>query len=123
MPSGHFERADMRQYEPPAGLRFDAVWNNFSLFDLNREEIEEIEEMAVRWSRWLPVDGRCARDIGARFMGADVKITLMTRIGWERLLGENGFEILDTMTELFVPPKESDSEEEAHYYIVARKVQ
>jgi SAM-dependent methyltransferase len=143
VPSGHFQNADMRQYEPPAGFHFNAVLSIMATFILDREEIEE---MVTCWSRWLPVggtlcvatvaaedyeletrggkydeDGRCARDIGIRFMGAIVKTTLMTRIGWEKLLGENGFEILDAMTDVFVPRKEVDSDEQSHYYVIARK--
>jgi SAM-dependent methyltransferase len=143
VPSGSFSVADMREYEHPPSEEIDALFNIFSLFLLSREDFEE---MARRWARWLrpggllcigtlaaedcdPVgkgqgydkDGRCARDIGFRFMGADCKITLFTRDGWRWLLEGNGFEILDTMTELFVPPKEADSDQEEHYYIIARK--
>jgi hypothetical protein len=51
-----------------------------------------------------------------------VKITLFTRKGWKALLEENGFDIMDTKTELFVPPEEAKSDEEQHYYIIAKKM-
>ncbi|KAJ6256891.1 hypothetical protein Dda_8761 [Drechslerella dactyloides] len=144
VPGGQFHVADMRTYDPPNDLRFDAVLNILSLFSLKRAEIENT---AIRWNRWLPVGGIlcigtvaaedchpetkgqgydedkcCARDIGFRFMGADIKIDLMTRLGWEKLLGEAGFEIIETMNDLFVPAKESDCDEENHYFILAKKI-
>ncbi|MCJ1248558.1 hypothetical protein MMC30_005776 [Trapelia coarctata] len=142
VPSGSFEVADMRDYVPKE--RVNAVFNILSLFILSREEVEE---MAGKWGNWLEVggllmictlaaedyrplgtgagydaDGRCARDVGFRFMGATATITLFTREGWKVLLGEKGFSIVYTSTELFVPPEEAQSDPEQHYYIIAKKV-
>lgn len=142
VPSGNFEVADMRTYEPAKQL--DTILAILSLFPLGREEIEmQIE----RWSLWVPVggmlgvgtiaaedvdvegkggrydgDGMCARGIVVRFMGENVRITLFTRRGLEALLRRWGFEVLDGLTERFVPPKEMDSDEEVHWFLVARKV-
>jgi len=140
VPNGSFEVADMRDYVPKG--RPNAVFNILSLFLLSREELEE---MAGKWGSWLEVgdllfictiaaedcevqgggydaDGRCARDIGFRFMGQQVKITLFTREGWNMLLGKRGFEVVSERTETFVPPKEAESDAESHCLIVARKV-
>jgi hypothetical protein len=135
---------NVKEYEPPSGPPFDAVFSILCLFALSRREIED---KAMRWSRWVRVggiicicsipaedfqpetrgvvydpDGLCAKDIGYRFMATDVKITLMARKGWEILLDRNRFEILDTMTSAFTPPKAAQSDNEVHYYIIARKV-
>jgi SAM-dependent methyltransferase len=143
VPGGTFTVADMRNYVPPLSERFGAIFNILSLFALEREEIETI---MMKWHSWLETggllcictmaaedchpetkgqgydaDGRCAREIRVRFMGEQVKITLFTRNGWEMLLRANGFEVVDTRTELFFPPKEADNDEEPHYYIIARK--
>ena len=143
VPSGTFEVADMRSYQPPEGIRLDAVFNILSLFMLDREGIES---MAEKWSLWLPAggllcictipaedcspdekghgydpDGLCARDIGCRFMGAQTSVTLFTRKGWAALLEKQGFDIVKTMTEMHVPPEEADSDPESHFFIVAKK--
>lgn len=140
-----FEVADMRTWEPSAASEsFDAILAILSLFILSRSEIES---QVQRWSSWLQQggflcigsiaaedchpeskgvsydgDGRCARDIPFRFMGNNVPVTLLTREGWKQILRENGFEVVETMTELFQPPEEAQSDEEMHYFIVARKV-
>ncbi|KAF3931137.1 hypothetical protein ABW20_dc0109171 [Dactylellina cionopaga] len=144
VPKAQFHVADMRTYSPPEGTQFDAVLNILSLFSLKRKEIEAT---ARRWSHWMPIGGLlcigtvagedchaetkgqgydedklCARDIGFRFMGAYIKIDLMTKLGWEKLLGECGFEIVETITDLFVPHKESDCDPEQHYFIIAKRL-
>ena len=147
VPSGVFAVGDMRTWVPKAEQQsdgFDAVFNILSLFILNREEIEE---MAGKWSSWLKrggllcictmaaedlrpkkeggsgydEDGLCARDIGVRFMGNQVKITLFSREGWKWLLESKGFEVLSDKTEVHTPPPEADSDIEPHYYLIARK--
>lgn len=65
-------------------------------------------------------DGQCARDIKFRFMGVSEGVTLFTREGWRQLLSENKFEIVDTLTELFVPPAKAESDEEMHYFMIAQ---
>ncbi|MCJ1391112.1 hypothetical protein MMC18_003974 [Xylographa bjoerkii] len=144
VPSGKFEVADMQTYTPPPGTKLDAILAVLSLFALGREDIEA---QIAKWGGWLAKsgvlcicsiaaedidvigkskgydkDGLCARDIGFQFMGDDVKITLFTREGWTELLKEHGFEIVDSLTELFVPPGEARSDEEMHYFLIARKV-
>ncbi|KAL9107765.1 MAG: hypothetical protein Q9227_007387 [Pyrenula ochraceoflavens] len=146
VPEGNFEVADMRGWSPPAGKvgAFDAVFLMLSLFVLSREEIEALVAKCAGWlkngsgvlcvgsiaaedckpERYDEEDdwGKyCARDIPFRFMGDQVKITLLTRDGWKRSLGKNGLEIVDELTELFVPPAEAKSDEEIHYFFVGRK--
>ena len=141
VPDGVFEVADMREYVPRE--RLDAVFNVLSLFLLERKEMEE---MAGRWGKWLEKgglvfictiaaedcepetrgkgyddDGRCAREVGFRFMGERATVTLFTREWWRVLLAEKGFEVLETKSDVFVPPKEAQSDQEPHYYIIARK--
>lgn len=142
VPSGSFEVTDMRDYILKEQV--NAVFNMLSLFLLSREEIEK---MAGKWGTWLEVegflmictlaaedcqqhgtgagydaDGRCARNLEFRFMGARVTITLFTREGWRVLLEEKGFSIVHTSTEMFVPPEDAQCDPEPHYYIIAKKV-
>lgn len=143
VPNGHFEVADMTLWEPPHGRRFDAVLNILSLFALNRGGIEA---MAPRWNRWLPVggllciatvagealkpatgegvdeDGRCVRGIPWRFLGMHIKLTLLTRLGWETLLEESGFEVVRIVTDTFVPRTTLECSFREQLLILARKV-
>lgn len=145
VPSGRFEIADMQTWTPPEVLRLDAIFVMLSLFAFGREEIEEV---IGRMGSFLKTggtlcvgsiaaedchpeskgkkyddDGFCARDIGWRFMGrSDEAITLFTREGWKHLLSENRFEIVDTLTELFVPPAEAECDDEMHYFIISKKL-
>ncbi|KAF2162570.1 hypothetical protein M409DRAFT_58308 [Zasmidium cellare ATCC 36951] len=142
VPEGVFEMADMQRYQPDGEV--GAVLAILSLFPLGREAIEA---QVGRWRSWVPVggllgvgtiaaedvdvegkggefdaDGGCARGIQVRFMGADVEIDLFTRSGWERLLEREGFEVLADLTELHVPPREANSDEEVHWFFAARRV-
>ena len=142
VPTGRFKLADMRTYTPDQPL--NAVFNMLSLFALSRDDIEA---MVPRWSQWLQVDGivtvgsiaaeDChpetkgngydadglgARKIPFRFMATDITLDLLTRKGWEKILTEHGFVILETMTDTFAPPPEAGCDEEAHYFIVAKKI-
>jgi SAM-dependent methyltransferase len=143
VPSGVFEIGDMRTYVPKEE-NFNAVFNILSLFILSREEIEA---MAAKWSTWLKPggvlcictmaaedlrpksgtgegydeDGFCARDIGVRFMGNRVTVTLFTKEGWRWLLEKNGFEVVVEKEDLYKLPPESDSDDEPHYFLIARK--
>jgi len=140
VPEATFEVADLRDYRPMQ--RLDAVFNILSLFLLNRQEIED---MAGRWATWLETggilsictfgaedvakdkaaydaDGLCVRDHKVRFMGEMVPVTLFTKQGWKELLEAKGFEIVDQRTEVFVPPKEALTDDEPHYFVIAKKV-
>ncbi|KAM3077085.1 hypothetical protein ACMFMG_003446 [Clarireedia jacksonii] len=141
VPAGTFELGDMRKYVPK-GDQFDGVFNILSLFALSREEIEA---MSAKWSTWLKPggilcictipaeavrpkssseyddDGLCARNIGFRFLGNDVTITLFTREGWRLLLEKNGFEVIIEKEDLFKLAPETDSDDELHYFLIARK--
>jgi len=144
VPNGRFEVADMRYYVHPNKDQLDSVSSVLSLFPLNREEMEEVIQ---KWCSWLKiggllcivtmaaddchpkaiqkgcdVDGLCSREISNRFMGKDVINTLFTRAGWRHVLSRNNFEVVYEEMELFVPPKWADTDDEPHYFIIARKV-
>ena len=143
VPSGTFTVGDMRDYAPPSGENWDAVFNILSLFLLSREEIET---MAARWATgvtpgglwWLcslgaadvgveekgavfDADGLAAREIPVRFMGERPRVTMFTKSGWRRLLEGEGFEVVEAVTEVFVPPVETLTDDEPHFFVVARK--
>ncbi|GIJ90381.1 hypothetical protein Asppvi_009335 [Aspergillus pseudoviridinutans] len=145
VPRGRFEVADMRNYDGPAGTEhLDAVFNIFSLFRFNREEIESFIK---RWGSWININGLlcigtmavddCPPDrllngadtdsLGTRevrnyFMGQQRVHTLFTRAGWVLLLQQNGFEVVDQWMELFVPPECAQTDDAPFYYIIAKKV-
>ena len=84
------------------------------------------EDMAPDISRGgYDPDGLCARNIAMRFMGTEVKISLLTRAGWTKLpvLEDHGFAIIETQSNWHRPPKEADSDDEPHYFIIAKRIQ
>ena len=112
-----------------------------SLFALSRAEITT---MAQKWSQWIQpggylligtvaaedceikperwdADGECASRIEFTFMAQKVLITLFTKAGWKMLLEGVGFEIVFTETDFFRPPPEAQSDDELHYFVIARK--
>lgn len=144
VPTGSFELADMREYEPPDGAKFDAVLDILSLFVLNRQEIETLIGRQASWlkpggilcigtiaAEELPTekvqgrfedDGLCASKIPWRFLGEDVTIAaLFTRSGWRHVLGNAGLEILHTESAMFTPSEDSDTDEEPELFIIAKK--
>ena len=140
VPNGKFEVASMLEYNPQE--RVDVVLNILSLFMLSREDLEL--SMSRKWADWLvsdgllciatiPLDscniskdlydedGLCARKIPAHFMGQRFEVDHMSKKFWRQLLEKAGFEILHMEDDLFVPPAEAKSENEMHFYIIARK--
>lgn len=83
-----------------------------------RGEGEGDGQAGGRWDE----DGMCAREIGGRFFGNSIRFTLFGREGWRWLLGRNGFELLWEETDLFRPPVEAESNEEPHWFFVARRL-
>ena len=140
VPNGTFAVASMLEYSPEEHL--DVVLNILSLFMLSREDLEL--SMSRKWADWLvpggllciatiPLDScnvsndlydedeLCARKIPAHFMGQKFEVDHMSKKFWQQLLEKAGFEILHTENDLFVPPAEAMSENEMHFYIIARK--
>jgi len=125
--------------------KFDAIFCILSLFTLSREGMEGLVAKMGRWvkprggllflcsmaaedlrpdprSAEYDADGLCARDVVVRFLGTDAPVTLFTRAGWEVVLRTGGgFETVDTRMVRHIPPPDFDSDEEPHYYVVARK--
>ncbi|KAA8567819.1 hypothetical protein EYC84_008274 [Monilinia fructicola] len=103
VPNATFALGDMRSFEPLEYWHveegFDAVFSILSLFIFSREEIEG---MVGKWAR--------------------IRFTLFGREGWRWLLGRNGFEVLWEETDLFRPPVEAESNEEPHWFFVARRL-
>lgn len=140
VPSGTFEVANMLEYTPKEPM--DVILNVMSLFAFSREELEG--SMSLKWADWLvPVgllcigtialdsfqppkklydaDRLCARKIPGRFMGRLIEVDLMAKKFWFGLLENVGFEILHTEDDFFEPPPEAQSDNETHFYIIARK--
>ena len=139
VPTGSFERTSMLQYSPASD--FSGVIAMLSLFELTREEITT---MAHKWFEWLcpggflligvfgaedceaasemyDSDGLCATGIPFTFMNHTVLMTLYTKAGWRNLLQQAGFNIVHTETDVFSPPRAAVSDDEPHYFVIARK--
>ena len=140
VPSGTFEVADMLEYKPKEPM--DVVLSILSLFTLSREDLEDY--MSRKWAEWVvpggllcigtialdscqpskelyDADRLCARRVTGRFMGQVVEVDLMAKKFWFGLLENVGFEILHTEDDFFEPPPEAQSDNETHFYIIARK--
>ena len=140
VPSGTFEVANMLEYTPNEPV--DVILSVLSLFGLSREELEG--SMSAKWADWLVPGGLlcivtialdsiqpskelydpdrlCARKIPERFMGRVIEVDLMAKEFWIGLLENVGFEILHTEDDFFEPPPEAQSENETHFFIIARK--
>ena len=138
--SGSFEKANMVHYAPANPL--DGVVAMFSLFELTRQEITL---MAHKWFEWLrpngylligvfgaedcdvapdlyDKDGQCATGIPFTFMNHRVSMTLFTKSRWTNWLGQAGFEVSHTETDLFHPSPASVSDDEPHYFVIARRL-
>ena len=139
VPNGVYEQVNMLDYKP--SVAFDGIVAMLSLFQLGREEIEK---MATNWQKWLKpggilllgvfgaedcqverqqfdADGRFASGIEFRFMDNSVQMGLFTKPGWDELLETQGLKILSRTTEIFSPPKDSNSDDEPDYFVIARK--
>ena len=139
VPTGSFEKANMLDYTPAE--RMDGVIASLSMFELTREQITS---MAQKWFLWLrpngyllicmfgaddfktPLerydsDGLFARDIPFTFMNHQVFMNLFTKAGWNNMLKEEGFDVVYTETDIFTPPQAAVSDDEPHYFIIARR--
>ncbi|KAB8296022.1 hypothetical protein EYC80_008833 [Monilinia laxa] len=129
---------------------FDAVFSILSLFIFSREEIEGLVGKWAQWVKkggllclctiaaedLVPRGGGGAgmsRDAGMKmgcvrggwgggFFGNRVSFTLFGREGWRGLLASHGFEVLGEEADVFRPPVEAESDEEPHWFLVARRV-
>ena len=116
-----------------------------SVLSLSMLSRAEMESMSRKWNDWLSPSGilciaaiaaedcdtspdsydedqEFARGIAFRFMGKTVEFTLFTKTGWKDMLEQAGFEIAHTMSDVFSPPASAGSDQETHYFIVARKL-
>jgi len=144
VPNGRFEAANMLEYHPTERIDADMIFTIFSLFCLGGRK--ETALMVSKLYKWLKPngilclgticaedlrttpemydsDGMCANDVTMTFMGSETLMTAFTREGWKLLLREAGFEIFYTQMDLFVPRRSPDiaSDDEMHYFIMARK--
>ncbi|KAJ8065056.1 hypothetical protein OCU04_005769 [Sclerotinia nivalis] len=141
VPGATFECISMLDYEPKE--KFDAAFVIFSMFHFQRGEMEKV---VGKWRGWVKEGGwifvgtilaedagmvedsmfdeerLCAENVPGKFMGHVYGNLLYTRKGWERLLGDNGFEIVKTRKEAFQAQAEAECDEEVHFWIMARRV-
>ncbi|KAF2110571.1 S-adenosyl-L-methionine-dependent methyltransferase [Lophiotrema nucula] len=143
VPGGTFEQADMLDWV--ALVPFDAAISTFALLNFPHAQMSSIIANHYDWIKPNgyffigtllpdnmtpdpdPVDATANGDANAPnryrslFMGSEATIYLYNEQGWEALLKKAGFEVLETSTARFDPPKESGSGTEIHYYIVAQR--
>ena len=134
-----FWKVNMLHYHPTDHL--NSVIATLSLFNLTRDELCL---MADNWFQWLQPngflligvigaedcntapemynsDGQCATGIHFTFMNHKVSMTLFTKVGWNALLIEAGFEIIHTETDIFKLPPSALCDDEPHYFVIAQK--
>ncbi|RAL68764.1 hypothetical protein DID88_007458 [Monilinia fructigena] len=128
VPGGIFELANMLSYAPSE--EYDGAFAIFSLFHFTREEMEGLvgrlkgtvfsEDMVGTREEMYDEERLSAQNVPHRFMGRVGEYLMYTRKGWEKLLGDSGYEILKTERVDFLPLAECD--EEPHLWITARRV-
>lgn len=139
--SGNFQVADMRTYQPPE--LFDAVFAIRSLFQMPSCDMCSI---AVRFSQWIKVGGYlvlgvtpstalapqkvtydstwdCAWVLDKLWMGNYVDDLFLSEQRWSQLLRESGFVIEAEPVSYLFSPAGQDQSPEAHYLLLARKVE
>ncbi|KAM0138663.1 hypothetical protein ACHAQE_007297 [Botrytis cinerea] len=147
VPTGSFTQANMLEYSPQLHNNtpdIDVIFTIFSLFCLSRKEMST---MASKMSSWLKpngllcigticaedfkttpsmydADGLCATNVEMTFMGSKCSsMTAFTKQGWKSVIEAAGFEIIYTKSDLFTPRPSAGiaSDDEMHYFIMARK--
>jgi ubiquinone/menaquinone biosynthesis C-methylase UbiE len=140
--AGTFELADMKTFNPPEP--YDGACAILSLFQLTPGELYSV---IFKFSEWIKVGGylaigvtpstslqtdTCSYDptwdclwmIGKLWMGTYTNEIFHSESGWARLLQSAGFVIeTEPINDLFCPTGPQFSAAEAHYYVLARKVE
>lgn len=143
IPEGEFELVDMLSFHPDR--QYDGIVASLSHFELS---FEEHRVMVRKWMEWLKPGGHfllstiatvdegeygrnarsfdpesgCAEGVETILLGNRMVVTLFTQGGWKKLLGDVGFEVVNTEEDMFVPKaKEEDKMDEPRYYVIARK--
>ncbi|KAF7921188.1 uncharacterized protein EAE98_008614 [Botrytis deweyae] len=148
VPTGSFTQAHMLDYTPQFQNNtpdFDVIFTIFSLFCLSREEMTTMASKMFSWLKpngllcigticaedfkttpsMYDADRQCATNVGMMFMGSKCSsMTAFTKQGWKSVIEAAGFEIIHTKSDLFTPRPSADiaSDDEMHYYIMARKM-
>ncbi|KAF9887236.1 hypothetical protein FE257_010364 [Aspergillus nanangensis] len=139
--SGDFRVADMTSYEPPAA--FDAVFAIRSLFQMPPCDMCS---MVMKFSRWIRVGGYlvlgvtpttalsprtvtydptwdCAWMVDKLWMGNYIDDLFLTEGRWTQLLRESGFVLESEPVSYLFTPSGQEHAPEAHYLMLARKVE
>lgn len=141
VPSGKFQQADMREYEPP--VQMDAVFAVLSLFQLTPGDLVS---MMYKFGEWVRMDGIVALCvlpstalapekvvydptwdavwmIGKEWMGSLTNESFFSEQGWARILKDAGFVLeVEPVSYLFSPIGENHIPE-AHHCLVARRAE
>lgn len=121
--AGSFEKADVLNYTLTAHQHFDAIFAIFVTFALSHDRYARL---LASFSTWLSPKGRLylgtieaddypteqshfdtdslyASGMDNDFMGKKVKISLLSKKGWESFLQQEGIQILAATTRSFAP--------------------
>ena len=140
VPQGIFQCCNMLEYAPPPAS-FGGIIANLSLFGLSRAELTSMAQKFFQWIQsggflligvfgaedietkpeQYDADGECASGVENTFMAHRVSMTLFTKSGWNKLLEGAGFEIVQTGTDVFVPPTAAECDDDPHYFVIAKK--
>jgi ubiquinone/menaquinone biosynthesis C-methylase UbiE len=139
---GTYEVADMKTFSPPK--LYDGACAILSLFQLTPGELYSL---VFKFSEWIKVGGYlaigvtpstslqtekcsydptwdCVRVIGKLWMGNYTNELFYSEDGWCRLLQSAGFVIeSEPVNDLFCPAGPQYTDPEAHYYVLARRVE
>ena len=66
------------------------------------------EEEYDRNSRSFDPKSECAEEVGTILLENPMVVTLFTQSGWKKLLGDVGFEVVNTEEDMFVPKAKAE---------------
>ncbi|KAF9892121.1 hypothetical protein FE257_002527 [Aspergillus nanangensis] len=139
VPGGHFQKADMRTYEP--SRHFDAVFSVYSMYQISPGETYA---MVFRLAEWLKEGGilvlgvtsstsllaglgeydatwDCVRVMNRRWMAQLTNQVFFSIERWKRLLESAGLAVLDVRQFTYRPDDPDHRVREEHSLIIARK--
>ncbi|KAL4958747.1 uncharacterized protein BDV14DRAFT_207472 [Aspergillus stella-maris] len=141
IPSGTFQKADMRTFTPPNGQKFDAVFAILSLFQITAGNTYSV---CFRFGEWVKPGGivivgvspsnsldpgigtydltwDCVRYLGKPWMDQYTNETFFSEDAWRRMLGDAGFRVEAETFYDFVPEDAKHQTPERHHFFIARR--
>lgn len=134
VPAASFEKIDVKDFNPPTGVQYDAVTVYFSLIaSVSQAQIADTFRRVYSWLKdggifvfaTVPIDGE---NMEIQWMGRDIVATSLSREKVLREVKGCGFEVVKEESSKFLPKaveagicKEDEIWEEEHLFVFARK--